>query len=290
MNSKLFAAAMLLCAVPCAFAGTNVIGTVNARGDLRVDGYAVKGNATLFDGTVVQTGEASAAIRLKSGSQVTLATNSKGTLYSDRLVLQKGSTELEPSHAMVLQANGVNVTPVSANAKGTVTVNEDDKVEVASLTGSFRVTNDEGHVLANVESGKAYSFAAAQDQSSQLPPAATPNGPVQMTLYGTLTKVGNHYYLNLPAPDIGYVYEVNGAGLEAFVGKPVVISGTVDVKMRPVGRANWVLMEQQVAEQKISNPMSTKKKAILATLILGGAAGAAIGTYEASQTPANASR
>ncbi|HWA96683.1 MAG TPA: hypothetical protein VG844_18950 [Terracidiphilus sp.] len=290
MNSKLYAATMLLCAVPCAFAGTNVIGTVNARGDLRVDGYAVKGNATLFDGTVVQTGEAAAAIRLKSGAQVRLATNSRGTLYSDRLVLQKGSTEVEPSRPMTLQANGINIVPVAPGSKGTVSVKNDDKVEVAALSGSFRVTNSDGHVLANVESGKAYSFGAAQEQGSQLPPAATPNGPVQMSLYGTLTKVGSHYYLNLPAPDLGYVYEVNGAGLESFVGKPVVINGTVDVGMRPVGHANWVLMAQQVVEQKISNPMSTKKKVILTSLILGGAAGAAIGTYEANQSSSPASR
>jgi hypothetical protein len=191
---------------------------------------------------------------------------------------------------MTLQANGINIVPVAPGSKGTVSVKNDDKVEVAALSGSFRVTNSDGHVLANVESGKAYSFGAAQEQGSQLPPAATPNGPVQMSLYGTLTKVGSHYYLNLPAPDLGYVYEVNGAGLESFVGKPVVINGTVDVGMRPVGHANWVLMAQQVVEQKISNPMSTKKKVILTSLILGGAAGAAIGTYEANQSSSPASR
>ena len=68
MISKLFAAAMVLCAASYATAGTTAIGTVSARGSLRVDGYAVKGDATLFNGTVVETGQASAALRLNKGS------------------------------------------------------------------------------------------------------------------------------------------------------------------------------------------------------------------------------
>ena len=294
MKLKFLAAAALMCSLPYALAGTNVIGTATARGDLRVDGYAVKGNATIFDGTVVETGNASAAIRLKSGAEVKLATNSRSQLFGDHLVLQRGSTELEPSNKITFEANGLHVTPNSPNSRGTVSINDDDQVEVAALTGQFRVTNASGTLLGSVATGKAMSFDPPQAPDTQIPAAATPKGPVNMSVYGTLTRSNdNHYYLNLPAPDLGYVYEVqgvSGSNLESFVGKVVEINGTVDVSMRPEGHANWVMMAHQITEQHISNPMSSKKKAILATAILGGAAGTAIGLYEANQNPAPASR
>ena len=56
MKSKLPAVLMILSTFSYAAAGTTAIGTVSARGDMRVDGYRVNGDATLFDGTVVETG------------------------------------------------------------------------------------------------------------------------------------------------------------------------------------------------------------------------------------------
>lgn len=291
MISKFIGAAVLMCALSYASAGTTVIGTANARGDLRVDGYAVKGNATLFDGTVVETGAASAAIRMKSGAEIKLATNSRGQLFADHLVLQRGSTEVDPSDKITLEANGLHVAPSVPNSKGTVSISEnDDTVQVAALTGQFRVTSAGGALLAKVDTGKAMSFDPPQDQQSQLPSAATPKGPVKMTIHGTLTHTGNHYYLNLPAPDLGYVYEVQGSNLDSFVGKTVVVNGMVDVSMKPAGRANYVLMANAISEEVAPTESSRKRKAILATVLLGGAAGTAIGIYEANQNPAPASR
>jgi hypothetical protein len=55
---KLQVVMAVLCMLSNAAAGTVSIGTASARGDMRVDSYMVKGNATLFDGSVVETGEA----------------------------------------------------------------------------------------------------------------------------------------------------------------------------------------------------------------------------------------
>src|ERR1700733_14309784 len=52
---------------------TNAIGTVSARGDFRVDGNSVWGNGTLFDGTTVETGQATATLRLANGTEIMLA-------------------------------------------------------------------------------------------------------------------------------------------------------------------------------------------------------------------------
>ena len=58
MLKKIEYAAILLSILGYASAENVSIGTASARGDMRVDSYVVKGNATLFDGTVVETGQA----------------------------------------------------------------------------------------------------------------------------------------------------------------------------------------------------------------------------------------
>ena len=58
---------VVVCMLSNAEAGTVLIGTASARGDMRVDNYTVKGGATLFDGSVVETGQASADLHLGAG-------------------------------------------------------------------------------------------------------------------------------------------------------------------------------------------------------------------------------
>ena len=190
MIRKLSAFVMLFCTLTYATAGTTSIGTASVRGDMRVDGYAVKGDATLFDGTVVETGQASAVLRLDKGVEIKLATGSRGTLHRDRLVLE---------------ANGLQVTPSEPNSRGVVSMSDANTVEVAALTGGFRVTNNRGLLLASVHPGDALSFGAQQPGVPNTP------GVVPMTLYGTLTKANGHYYLLLPTPDLGISYELTGA-------------------------------------------------------------------------------
>src|SRR5664280_2661127 len=134
MFKKLQVAAILLCMLSNATAGTVSIGTASARGDMRVDSYVVKGNATLFDGSVVETGQATADLRLDKGTQITMATSSRGTLYRDRLVPQQGESELAASSSFQLEANGLHVTPNTPNSRGVVSLKAGNTVEAVSYT------------------------------------------------------------------------------------------------------------------------------------------------------------
>src|ERR1035441_4158451 len=125
---------------------------------MRVDSYSVKGNATLFDGSVVETGQATANLHLNKGTDITMSTSSRGTLYSNRLVLEQGKSELAASSSFQLEANGLHVTPNEANSRGLVSVKDGNTIEVASLSGSFGVTNGHGVLLANVRPGRVVSF------------------------------------------------------------------------------------------------------------------------------------
>jgi len=70
------------------------IGIVTASGHFNVEGSQVWGNATLFDGTTIETGSASSELALSNGVKVQLAAGSRARIWQNRLVLETGVAQL----------------------------------------------------------------------------------------------------------------------------------------------------------------------------------------------------
>jgi len=70
------------------------IGIVTASGHFNVEGSQVWGNATLFEGTTVETTAASSELALRNGVKVQLAAGSRARIWQNRLVLEKGVAQL----------------------------------------------------------------------------------------------------------------------------------------------------------------------------------------------------
>jgi hypothetical protein len=70
------------------------IGIVTASGHFNVEGSQVWGNATLFDGTTIETSSASSELALRNGVKVQLAAGSRARIWQNRLVLEKGIAQL----------------------------------------------------------------------------------------------------------------------------------------------------------------------------------------------------
>ena len=87
----------------------------------------------LSDGSVVETSQASADLRLNKGVEITMSAASRGTLYSDHLVLQQGQSEITSSGSYQLQAVGLNIVPNGPHSHGVVSVKSANTIEVASL-------------------------------------------------------------------------------------------------------------------------------------------------------------
>ena len=273
MFKKLQIAAILFCMLSNAAAGTVSIGTASARGDMRVDNYQVKGNATLFDGSVVETGLASADLRMSKGTALTLSSSSRGTLYNDHLVLQQGQIELTPSKTFQLQANGVSVVPTAPNSRGVVSIREGNVVEVASMEGGFGVTNGHGVVLANLKPGRTMTFAMQAGA-----------GPQEFYGVGLVSFENGTYYLTTDA-DVKYVLTCKDA--HSFVGDKVVISGTIT---GGDGKTNGGML--CVKSMDINGPggMSNRTKWLIAGIIVGGGVAAAIVLSHRNHNPPPASR
>jgi hypothetical protein len=273
---KLHVMAILLCMSSYAAAGTVSIGTVSARGDMRVDSYVVKGNATLFDGSVVETGQATADLRLDKGTQITMSTSSRGTLYRNRLVLQQGESELAASSSFQLEANGLHVTPNTPNSRGVVSLKAGNTVEVEALNGGFGVTNDHGVLLASVPSGRVVLFAMQQAGGN----------PTQFSDVGTVSYGNGHYYLT---DNAGEKFELTCKDYKRYVGKEVKLSGTVQAGATPTQDATSVVCGISIA-MNAETGMSTTSKLIVSGVVVYTGVGLGVVIHEANQSSTPASR
>ena len=264
----------LLSILSNATAGTVSIGTASARGDMRVDSYMVKGNATLFDGSVVETEQATADLRLDKGAKITMSTSSKGTLYHDHLVLQQGKSELVASSPFQVEANGLRVTPNEPNSRGVVSMGAGNTVEVAALNGSFEVTNDHRVLLASVRPGRVVSFSIQAG-----------GNPMSFEGTGIVSYENGHYYLTL---DTNAKYELIGNDLKKYVDKKVVVTGTVQAAAVQSGGANSVVTAAAI-DVNGGAGISTKAL-IIAGVLVGAGLGAGIGIYETNKSSTPASR
>ena len=197
------------------FAASSAIGTVSTRGEIRVGGYSVKGTATLFDNTAVETNEFAATLRLDKGTEIKLGAGSSGTLFRDRLVLSRGVSELTTNRPFQLEANGLSIQPGTPGTSGTVAVSRENTVEVAALTGELRVTNSHGALLARVSPGAAVSLSAVPGAAG----APAPN----FSDIGLISLENGHFYLS--SSQTGVKYEIIGNGISHYVGQKVIITG-----------------------------------------------------------------
>jgi len=278
MFRRLQVVAVLLCMFSFAAAATVSIGTASARGDMRVDSYLVKGNATLFDGSVVETGQASANLRLDKGAQITLSTSSRGILYRDRLVLERGESELAVSTPFQLEANGLRVTPDQPKSHGLVSMKSANTVEVAALTGSFGVTNNQGVLLASVRPGRPLTFAMQAGGTNSA-----------FTGTGVISFENGQYFVTVTST--GVKYQLIGKKFDKLVGKTVTITGNIVTVATPadgaaavISVASWDVVGGAVAG------MSSGTGLIVGGVAVAGGAGLGVGIYEHNQPSSPASR
>lgn len=272
MLKKLQAVAIGLCMLTYAAAGTVSIGTVSARGDMRVDSNTVASNATLFDGSVVETGQAPADLHLNSGAEITLATGSRGTLYSDRMVLELGKSEVSSSNSFKVEANGLRVTATEPNSRAMVSVRSGNTVQVAALKGSFGIANTQGVLVASVRPGQPLSFAIAAGA-----PSVSLHSDFAGT--GTVSTEGGNYFLTVD----GVKYQIKGKDLSGDAGKTVKIEGRVEGLIAngvvsgepPAGEAIAVI---HVLHHAIVGALAVQSW-VIGGVAAGAAAGIAVGIY-----------
>ncbi len=207
--------AFLAGALVIGFAAPGVIGVATAEGGFRMDNAPVQGRATLLEGAVVETSSAPSVVRLQGGQRMQLGAASRGRVYSDHLVLEKGNGLLEGAARYRIEAKDLYVIVDSASARAHVAVREPGQITVAALRGPVHVTTARGTLLARLEPGMALNFE---------PRGADATDPI--TVSGCLgLAAGNHFILNDETANVSF--EVRGSDLARFAGQRVSITATI---------------------------------------------------------------
>lgn len=281
MQSKIYVLAGLLIAGSTIASASTAIGTATARGDIRVDGYAVSGNATLFDGSAVQTDAASATIRIDKGTEIKLATGSMGTLFHDHMILDHGSSQLSSDGSYRLDAGSFSVMPADGKALGRVSVSDKGAVEVAAISGELKVVDPVGNLVRTVLPGKPMAFAIPAEETA---------------FRGNLTASGGNFFVT---DATGTMHQVvlkdadgkpTSKGLQKFVGKDVNIVGQVDASASPAGGASNVFVISHIASFNAAGSGLSSSTVPVIITAAGAFAFLIAGIYYSSQTPTTASR
>jgi hypothetical protein len=273
-----------------AIAATPAIGIVTASGHFTLDRSQVWGNATVFEGSVVETGSASSEIALRNGAKLQLAKDSRARILSDRVVIEKGIGQVSAPESFEVNAANLRI-----HSTGRLRLAVGETVQIASLVGNARVSSASGMLLAAIPAGRTMSFS---------PQAA--DGTVTRT--GCLLFKDNHYIMQ--DENTQEVVELSGGqNLSAQVGNRVEITGTASSAKPAVTIATLIVnvaamtpkssggclsvaasLNAQTEATAPANPgqptatetpkggggLSTGAKVVIIVAIAGGGAGAAI--------------
>jgi hypothetical protein len=246
-------------------AASPAIGVVMARGTFQVDESRVSGNGTLFDGTTVETGKASSELHIQGGVRMFLGSDSRGKVYRDYLVLERGQSELA-SGPYRINARTLQILAADSYSGAKVTLEGANRIQVAALRGPVRITNGRGVLIANLEAGR--SIDLDQQDSGAVAPSK---------LTGCLRRADGRFLLT--DDTAGITVELLGSGLEKEVGFKIEVIGSQDPSATPATGASQVVRAHSFKE--ISKRCASGGAAASGS---GGVAGTGSGTGTAAGT------
>jgi hypothetical protein len=223
----------------CVAASPSSVGFVVTSGQVKVDGATIRGNSTLFQGNLVQAGDATSDLMFPGGSNLLLQPGAAVEVFRDYGVLRHGAATERGAHPLI--AGGLRVSSLSP--QGAVLVDMQDRFhfKVAAQGGAAEVRNPAGALVARLEAGKTLTFGV-QDSPQTPPPAGAQQTPppaaseqtgppagTQITVRGILRKdhPGRYGHFLLTDLTSNLTYELQGPGLDDLVGASVEAVGSV---------------------------------------------------------------
>src|ERR1035438_4942983 len=173
------------------------IGVVRSSGDFQVDGATVSGNATLFEGSTVQTAATRSKIQLSSGAAIVLAPNSRAQVYKDHF-----------------EAATLRISPTDTHTIAQIVSQDSSHVSISAVQGLVDVRNGAGVLVATVRPGLALAF------STQAGGAATAT-----KMSGCLGMKNGHYVMT--DNTTGVTVELKGPEVAKNNGHQVEITGSM---------------------------------------------------------------
>jgi len=171
MTLKKLPKLLVVAAVTIAYviAASPAIGVASAVGTFMLNSSEVEGNANLFDGSRIRTDKASSKVYLMSGAALVLGVNSAGTIYRDHFTLNQGATKVDNLTGYSIHADKYDIRQGKPSSQAIVRINQ-GAVEIAALSGSLNIFDENGALLTRIGAGTASAF---QSGLSTLPSGAS---------------------------------------------------------------------------------------------------------------------
>ena len=212
-NRKRFACLSLFTAIGV-WAASSTLGFITVQGTFQLDKSRIWGNATLLDGSAVETDKTRSEIHLQNGSQIQLAPASKARFFAGHAMVEKGSMRIQAAAAYRVEARGLQIATVDDNTRAGVALQGADGITVSVASGELTIANPAGTLVADVTAGKSVTLTPE--------PGGTP-GFTRLT--GCLLTRKSSAFLVDQASSITFQLEGGGASSEA--GNRVEITGTL---------------------------------------------------------------
>jgi hypothetical protein len=258
------AIALFTCGCLAAVAASpSSVGFVVTSGQVQIDGAVVRGNSTLFQGNVVQAGEATSDLMFPGGSNLLLQPGAAVEVFRDYGILRHGTATERGSHPLI--AGGMRISSLSPQGAVFVDMHDRGQFKVAAQGGAAEVRTSAGALVARLDAGKSLTFNI-QEQPQVTPPAAGQQNPapttgvsnpppevVQITIHGILRKDHPGRYGHFLMTDLtsNVTYELQGPGLDDLVGASVEAVGTV-YQGTPAEGASQVISVSDVHQMPLS--------------------------------------
>jgi len=248
----------------------------SAQSGVTVDNASVAGNATLFDGSTIQTTGFSSRVQLNGGAHLGLGAGSRVQVHSDRLSLESGMAEVQSASKFEIDARTLRITPSNASSVARVKLDGDGKVLVTALNAPVNVENRDGVLVARLAPGLSMSFLP---QGAGGAPFDSTGCVLQKTGAAIITDANGNT-----------VTELRGADLRKAVGNTVHVTGAVvsSPTPAPAGGASQVVTvrSSQITKTGGCTALATKLGATtaaagLAAVATTGAAAAGAGAAAA---------
>jgi len=245
-----------------ATAGDPSIGTVKSAGDFRIDGSTIRGNATVFEGDLIETASVRSVVQFSS-TEVTMAPDSRAKLYRDHVVLEKGMGLVRDGENQVIEAGTLRIASGSKGSLLQIETFGPNKVGVAARIGSAEVRNGAGVLVARVNAGLPIVFG----------PQANASTITKVT--GVVGKMDGKYLLTDTVTNV--TVEIRGKDLGKYAGKEVSVTGTTIPGATPVAGATQVVEVTRIERAAIAAPGGVHTTAIVvgvtAAAVIGAVAG-----------------
>ena len=226
------------------------VGIVKSTGDFRVDGSAIRGNSTVFEGNLIETTAARSTVQLGE-AQITLLPNSSAKVYRDHTVLESGSELMRNGETRTIEAATLQIASPAKDGVVLVAMGGPNDVKVFASSGAAQVRTATGFLVASLNPGMGLAFTPQAG-------AAT-----AMQMKGVLESTKRQIF-----PDRCQQQDQSGTpgnGSAQFKGKSVQVTGSVILGAAAAGGASQVVQVTKIEQ------LSAKAKAA------GAAGGVAAG-------------